>query len=88
MRATSDIKRYNAKMEVVPKVGLQWKAKTLNAAQQVQAPPVTNLKPITFRRRTVAERMDLRKANKCFICAEGGHIAKSCPYQPQYSKWV
>lgn len=88
MRVTSDIKRYNVKMEVVFKVGLQWKVKILNAVQQVQVSSVINLKFIIFRRRTVAERMDLRKVNKCFICVEGGYIVKLCLYQFQYSKWV
>lgn len=88
MRATMDIERYSIRAEAAcPKTGLQWKAKTIAAVQNPSVPPAP-VKPVTFRRHMEAERMELRKHNKCFICAEGGHIARSCPYKAQYSRWV
>lgn len=66
MRATLDIERYSAKMEAaVPKAGLNWRVKT--SAAHVQEPKPVVLKPITFRRRTEAERADLRKHNVFYL---------------------
>lgn len=81
LRATMDIECYSAKIEAAyPKSRLQWKAKTVCAAMEAQPAPPAQLKPITFRRRMEAERMDLRKANKCFICATLRSLVPTDPF--------